>query len=154
MNKERFKYRNTVMLLIGCPDGRTDGPHISRPLPLRLARTTSVHVACSLGALCASTPGRTPPLAASPPLVLRGPARAPARPPVVCPCPDSHLPSRSCSIRLTLPLPRSVPPMSSTPATYGPLHGIELYVDEPLFVQATSRCYAKSACCNSMFQVF
>ena len=27
-------------------------------------------------------------------------------------------------------------------------------VDEPPFVQAASRCYAESACCNSMFQVF
>jgi hypothetical protein len=61
---------------------------------------------------------------------------------------------------IRLPLPRFVPPMSSTPVSSAPLRGIELCagvelrIDEPPFVQAASRCYAKSACCNSMFQVF
>jgi hypothetical protein len=32
--------------------------------------------------------------------------------------------------------------------------GVELLINEPPFVQATSRCYAESAYLNSMFQVF
>jgi hypothetical protein len=40
------------------------------------------------------------------------------------------------------------------PATPMALHGIELHIDEPPFVQATSRCYAESACCKQMFQMF
>jgi hypothetical protein len=51
--------------------------------------------------------------------------------------PDSRLPSWPCSIRLPLPLPRSMPPTRSTPATSVPLcgfelrAGVELRVDEP-----------------------
>jgi hypothetical protein len=72
----------------------------------------------------------------------------------VCPRPDSRSPSRPRSIRLPLPLLRSVPLTSSTQTTSAPLRGIELRVDEPPFVQAASRCYAESARCNSIFQVF
>jgi len=81
---------------------------------------------------------------------------APAR----CSLSNSHLPSRSCSIRLPLPLPRFVPSTNSISATSAPFHGFELRVgvklrvDEPPFVQGASICYAASACCNSMFQMF
>ena len=79
---------------------------------------------------------------------------------VSSPAPPPRLSSRPCSICLPLPLSRSVPSTSSTPATSAPFcgfearTGVELHVDKPLFVQATSRCYAESACCNSMFQMF
>ena len=46
---------------------------------------------------------------------------------------DSRLPLRSRSIRLSRPLPRSVPPMSSAYVTSAPLSGIELCANEPPF---------------------
>ena len=52
----------------------------------------------------------------------------------------------------TAPAPSLVPP---TPLCDIELRaGIELHVDEPLFVQATSICCAESACFKRMFQVF
>jgi hypothetical protein len=72
----------------------------------------------------------------------------------------TRLPSWPCSIHLPLPLPRSVPSMNSISATSAPFRGFELRagvklrVDEPPFVQGAIICYAKSACCNSIYQMF
>jgi hypothetical protein len=120
------------------PDKETCRSRISRPrrpCPCRLLAQRAAR-------LCSGT---------DPALGRVNPARA------TYPCLDSCLPSRPCSVRPPLPLLRFMSPPSSTPTTSAPLRdielraGVELRVNEPPFVQAASRCYAESACCNSMF---
>jgi hypothetical protein len=80
----------------------------------------------------------------------------------VCPAQTraSHL-SWPRSIRLTWPLPRSVPLTSSTPVTFVLLHGIEFHasvelrIDEPPFSSKQRVDVAlESACYKHLFQVF
>jgi hypothetical protein len=60
-------------------------------------------------------------------------------------------PRRSSSVAAQ-PLVRCHPPLGTPRIELRA--SIELRVDEPLFVQSTSRCYAETACCKPMFQVF
>jgi hypothetical protein len=137
-----------MLLIIGRPPVWTDpcksstcfAPRARCPRPSRLLAQRAAHLD-----LLRDKP--SPPRRTAPPLAR-----------TVCPRPDSCLPLRPRSICLALP--RSIPSTSSTLATSAPLHGIELHVgvklcvDEPSFAQAASRCYAESACCNIIFQVF
>jgi hypothetical protein len=74
--------------------------------------------------------------------------------------PAAHLPSAGGARHGQRSRPVLSPPlwgiaparlMASSPP---PLYGIEVHVDKPPFVQASSRCYVESACYTSMFQVF
>jgi hypothetical protein len=115
-------------------------PPVKQTSPVSPARAAPVSIARSFRGVCVLRA-----LARGTNLTL--PRAAPARTHASC-C--GHAPSACLG-----PLPRSVPPMTSTLATSAPFRSIELRVDEPLFSSKQQVDVAlESACCKRLFQVF
>jgi hypothetical protein len=120
--------------MFGCPFGQTDPPaspaHGTDPAcaaPFRIAR--SLCGVCALRGPARGTGPALPHVASARATLSRCSPCSPdgSRPPLRCPRLYSRLPLRPCSICLPWPLPRSVPPTSSTPATSASLRSIELH---------------------------